>query len=140
VQLEFAANIPPLKLRLVSPDCAAGLNEPDPQVVLALGVGATTNPDGNASVNAMPVKAVPLFGFIIVNVRVATPPVQMVEVLNDLLIVGCPITVIDAMAVPPGPLSVELTWPVVFMQAHADTPVTVTLKVQPPLAASCPPL
>jgi hypothetical protein len=72
----------------VSPEAGAGLNEPEPHVVLALGVGATTNPDGNASVNDMPVKAVALFGFIIVKVRVATPPVQMVEALNDLLIVG----------------------------------------------------
>ena len=109
--------------------------------MLALGVGATTNPDGNASVNAMPVKAVALFGFIIVNVSVATPPVQIVEVLNDFWIVGCPITVIGAMLlIAPGPLSVELITPVWFTHAHAETPVTVTLKVQPPLAASCPPL
>jgi hypothetical protein len=109
--------------------------------VLALGVGATTNPDGNASVNAMPVKAVALFGFIIVNVSVATPPVQMVEVLNDFWIVGCPITVIMAgLLVAPGPLSVELITPVVFTHAQAETPVTVTLNVQLPLAVSVPPL
>jgi hypothetical protein len=109
--------------------------------VLALGVGATTNPDGNASVNAMPVKAVVLFGFVIVNVRVATPPVQMVEVLNDFMIVGCPITVIIAvLLVAPGPLSVELITPVVFEHTQADTPVTVTLNMQVPLAVSVPPL
>src|SRR5262249_44911179 len=84
---------------------------------------------------------VPLFGFIIVNVRVATPPVQMVEGLNDLLIVGCPTTVIGAMLlVAPGPLSVEVITPVWFTHAQAVAPVTVTLNMQVPLAASVPPL
>jgi hypothetical protein len=125
----------------VSPELGVGLNDPDPHVVLAFGVGATTNPVGKASVNEMPVKAVVLFGFIIVKVRVATPPVQMVETLNDLLIVGCPTTVIVAvLLVAPGPLSVELITPVVFMHTQAVVPVTVTLKVQLPLWATVAPL
>jgi hypothetical protein len=125
----------------VSPELGVGLNEPDPHVVLAFGVGATTNPVGKASVNEMPVKAVVEFGFIIVKVRVATPPVQMVEALNDLLIVGWPITVIIAvLLVAPGPLSVELITPVVFMHTQAVVPVTVTLNMQVPPAASVPPL
>ena len=127
----MAASVPPLKLRLVSPEAGAGLNDPGPHVVLALGVGATTNPVGRLSVNDMPVKAVVVFGFVTVKVSVATPPVQMVEALNDLLIVGCPITVIIAVfEVESAPLSFELIAPVVLLHAQAAAPVTVTLNVQ----------
>ena len=131
VQLEFAASIPPLKLRLVSPEAGAGLNAPVPQVVLPFGVGATTNPDGRLSVNDIPVKAVALFGFVIVNVRVATPPVQMVEVLNDLLIVGAAAAFrVAVLLVVPVPPLVEETAPVVFGKLPAWVAVTLTPTVQ----------
>jgi len=136
---EFAARVPPLKLSVVSP--AAGVKVPPVQVVLELGVLATAIPDGKVSLKAMPVKAVPAFGLVMVKVRVATPPVQIVEALNDLLIAGGPMTVIIAvLLVAPAPLSLELIGPVVLLCTPADTPVTVTLNEQEPLAASVPPL
>jgi len=138
VHVEFAARAPALKVSVVSP--ASGLKVPL-QAVVALGVAATCNPEGRLSLKAIPVKAVVVFGLVIVKVRVATPPVQIVEALKDLLIVGAPTTVIMAvLLVAPAPLSFELIGPVVLLCTPEETPVTVTLNEQLPLAASVPPL
>jgi len=138
VQFEFAARVPPVKVSVVSP--ALGVKVP-PQAVVALGVAATCNPDGRVSLNAIPVKAVVRFGLVMVKVRVDTPPVQIVVGLNALDIVGAPTTVIMAvLLVAPGPLSVALMTPVVFICTPAAVPVTVTLNEQLALAASVPPV
>jgi hypothetical protein len=71
VHVPLAIIDPPLREIEVSP--AAGLNVP-PQVFVALGVAATSVPAGNESVKATPVRAVPVFGFVIVKVNVVTPP------------------------------------------------------------------
>ncbi|SRR6266566_391528 len=68
----LAAIVPPVKLMVVSP--AAGANVP-PHVLLAPGTAATCRPAGKLSVTATPFKAVvPVFGLVMVNVRVEVPP------------------------------------------------------------------
>lgn len=60
---------------------------------------------------------------------------------NALLIEAGPITVnVAVFEVAPAPLSLELITPLVFGHTPAAEPVTVTLKLQLPLAASVPPL
>src|SRR5262249_862321 len=72
---------------------------------------------------------------------VATPPVQIVEALNDLVIDGGPITVnVAVLLVSPTPLSFELIIPVLLSHTPVVEPVTVTLKLQLPLPVSVPPL
>jgi len=139
VQFEPAVRDPELKLSVVLP--AAGVKLPPVQFVLALGVAATCTPDGRLSLKAMPVRVVVVFGLVIVNVNVDTPPVQIVEAVNDLLIVGGATTVIMAvLLVAPVPLSFELMAPVVLLHTPAVVPVTVTMNEQLPLAARVPPL
>src|SRR5215470_16216438 len=138
VQVPLGAIEPPLKLSVVSP--AFGANVP-PQEVLAPGVAATCNPDGSASVNPTPLSVVVLFGFIIVNVSVVVPFSGMVGEPNPLLIEGGPTTVsVAVLLVEPAPLSVELITPVLLLYTPVCAPVTVTLKLHEPFAASDPPL
>jgi hypothetical protein len=138
VQLPLAGIAPPPKVRVVS--VAAGANVP-PQVVLELGVAATSNPDGSVSENATPVRATVEFGFVIVNVSVEVPPIGIVAALNDLLIDTAPITVsVAVLLVAPAPLSAELIGPVVLFHTPVVDPITVTLNWHVPVAASVPPL
>ncbi|PYP83367.1 MAG: hypothetical protein DMF61_23540, partial [Blastocatellia bacterium AA13] len=54
---------------------------------------------------------------------------------------GAPITVrVAVLLTAPAPLSLELTAPVVLFHTPAEAPVTVTEKLQVPLAANVPPL
>src|SRR5262249_14037091 len=117
-----------LNVNVVSP--AAGVNVPHPGT--AFGVGATCNPAGSASVKATPVRVVVVFGFVIVKVRVATPPLSgIVGTLNALLIVGAPMTVrVAVLLVLPAPVWVELIAPVVLFHTPVVAPVTVTPNVQ----------
>jgi len=67
--------------------------------------------------------------------------VEMLAVAKDFEIVGGPTTVsIAVLLVVPVPLSVALIAPVVLAFAPAVVPLTLTLTVQVPLAASEPPL
>ena len=137
VHVPLAAIVPPLNVSVVSP--ALGVNVPQPG--FALGVAATCNPDGSASVNATPVNALVVFGLVIVKVRVVTPPIGIVAAPNALLIAAPPTTVsVAVLLVAPAPLSVELIAPVVLFHTPAVIPVTVTLKLQVPAPASVPPL
>src|SRR5262249_31904538 len=138
VQLPDAAIVPPLNVSVVSP--ALGVNVP-PHEVDAFGVLATASPDGSVSVNPTPVRAVVVLVLFIVKVRVVVPPRGIVASVNAFEMLGAPMTVIIAvLLVAPAPLSVELMTPVVLLCTPADTPVTVTLNEQVPLAASEPPL
>ena len=53
--------------------------------------------------------------------------------------VGAAVTLILALAVLPVPAVVDVTAPVVFVKSPADTPVTLRLNVQEPLAGIVPP-
>ena len=73
-----------------------------------LGV-ATTNPAGNESVNATPVREVLALGFVIVKFREVVPFTPMVPTPNVLVIEGGDRTVNVAVDVLPVPPLVELT-------------------------------
>lgn len=70
VQDPPAGILPPARLADDAPAVAVAV---PPQVLLRLGVGATTRPAGKLSVNARPVAAAPVFGFWMVKVREVTP-------------------------------------------------------------------
>jgi len=101
---------------------------------------ASVTPLGNVSVKAMPVRAVPVFGFVIVKVNVDVPPAGIGFGENDLAIEGGATTVVVSLAVLPVPPLVEVTAAVVLFFTPAVDTVTVTLNVQLPFAAMEPPL
>ena len=77
---------------------------------------ATVRPVGSVSVNATPVSGSTLpAGLVMVNVRDVVA-FRAIEVgLNALAIEGGASTLIDAVAVPPAPASVDVTLPVVLV-------------------------
>jgi hypothetical protein len=86
VQDAFAARLNPLKLTVELP--ATAVMVPPPQVVdWPLGL-ATTNPAGRLSVNATPLKAVPVFGLVTAKFRTVVPLVRMDERPKALVITG----------------------------------------------------
>lgn len=133
VQLPPAATVPPLNDMVDVPAVAVTL---PPQPELAFGVPATLNPAGRLSVKPTPVSATVPFGLVSVKVSVATPFNGTVGDENCLAIVaGASTVTVAVLLVAPDPLSLELTAPVVLFFTPAVVPVTVTLKVQVPLAA-----
>jgi hypothetical protein len=101
VQAALAANVAPLRLTLPPP--AAAVMVPPPQEPLSpLGV-ATTSPPGKVSVKPTPVNEVPVFGLLMVKLRLVLPFSGMDATPKLLLIDGGAITVTDVMAVPPVP-------------------------------------
>ena len=134
----LAARVAPV--RLTEPEPAAAVIVPPPQEpVRPLGV-ATTKPEGRVSVNATPVRAVPVLGLVIVNVRLVVTFTLMLAAPKALVIDGGAITVMLAvLLVAPGPLCVDEIGPVVFALAPAVVPCTFTEIVQEPLAARVPP-
>jgi hypothetical protein len=96
--------VPPLKVNEVAPAAGekAGLPQPD---VPVFGVAATCKPEGNESVNATPVSAVPVFAFVIVKVSVLTPPTEIGSGEKLLLMEGAVKTVSLSMAQPSGALA-----------------------------------
>jgi hypothetical protein len=100
---------------------------------------ATVRPVGSVSVKATPVSDIALAdGFVIVKVKDVVPVGAMPVGMNTVEIEGGATTLIDAVAVAPVPPSVELIAPVVLTLAPAVVPVTLTEKVQEPLAAIVP--
>src|SRR6185437_15154950 len=99
-----------------------------PQVLLRLGVGATTRPAGKLSVNASPVAAAPVFGFWMVKVSEVTPFSGICAAPNALAMVTGEATLRLAEAVFPVPPFVDVTFPVVFVYWPEAAPVTVTLN------------
>src|SRR6266849_4932579 len=134
----LSAILPPVKLMVVSP--AAGANVP-PHVLLEPGTAATCRPVGKVSLTATPLKAVPVFGLVMVKVRVEVPPTAVVVGEKALLILGGATTVsVTVLLLEPVPPSVEVTAPVVLDLVPAVLPVTFTLMVQGLLSAILPPL
>src|SRR5207302_1002246 len=98
------------------------------------------NPAGSVSVNATPVSDV-VRGLVRRKLISTVPPSATVGAANDFAIVGGPMTVTVAVFdMAPAPDSVEPIGPVVLFLTPAVAPVTVTLIVQLPLAASVPPV
>jgi len=134
----LAAIPPPLRLMEVLP--AAAVNVP-PHVLLALGTVATCRPAGKGSLTATPLKAVPVFGLVMVKVRVEVPPTAVVVGEKALLMLGGATTVsVTVLLLEPVPPSVEVTAPVVLDLVPAVLPVTFTLMVQGLLSTILPPL
>jgi hypothetical protein len=138
VQELATAMLPPVRLMLVPPAVAAAV---PPQPLLKPFGMATTTLAGNESLKATPAKGSGLAaGLVMVKVSVETPPGAIADGLNALAIDGGPSTWMVAVAVAPVPPSLEVTLLVVFTFTPAAVPVTFTLNVQEPLAASVPPL
>src|SRR5580693_4797564 len=90
------------------PEPAVAVIVPPPQLpVRPLGV-ATTRPAGSVSVNATPVRPAVTLLFWSVKVRDVLPPTGMLAAPKALIMTGGlgATTVTEALAVPPGPLSV----------------------------------
>jgi hypothetical protein len=138
VHVPLAPIVPPEKVNDVLPAVGAKVGEPQPEVEL-FGVAATCNPAGNESLKAMPVKAVPAFGLVSVNVNVLTPPTAIGLGENAFAIFGAASTVNVSVPVFPVPPLVEVTLLVVLSLAPLLVAVTLTLTVQVPLAAMVPP-
>jgi len=138
VQEPLAAIVPALKVNVVLP--AAGAKVGAPQlVVVAFGVAATSKPAGKASVKATPVNAVPVFGFVIVKVKVEVPPTAIGSGAKFFAIEGALKTARVSFAVLPVPPLVEDTFPVVLFFTPLVVAVTSTVTVQLPLAGIVPP-
>ena len=127
VQEELAAIVPPLKLIVFVP--AVAVIVPVPHVpVRPFGV-EITRPAGNVSLKPTPVSAVVVLLFWIVKVRLVEPFSGMLAAPNALMITGGEVTVMEALDVLPGPLSVAVTVTELFFTPPV-VPVTFTLKVQ----------
>jgi hypothetical protein len=134
-QLLLAAIDPPLNVMTFD------VIEYVPPHAAVAAVSGAVNPAGNVSVNATPVKAVVVFGLVIVKLSTLVPPSGIVDASKPFIIDGGPTTVsIAVLLVAPVPLSFELMFPVVLLQTPVVAPVTVTKNEQLPLAASEPPL
>src|SRR5437868_13979431 len=97
---------------------------------------ATVSPVGSVSVKATPVRGSTFAaGLVIVKVSEVVAFRLIVEGLNTLAIDGGASTFTLAVAVPPVPPSVEVTFPVVLVCSPAAVPVTFTADVQDELAA-----
>ena len=66
-----AVSVPPERLML--PDPPAAVIVPAPHEPVMFGVAATTTPEGRLSVNATPLSALAVFGFVTVKLRVVVP-------------------------------------------------------------------
>src|SRR5579859_1824104 len=95
-----AVSVPPDRLMLPLP--AGAVIVPLPQEPVTLGIAATTTPAGRLSVKATPLRALAVFGLVMVKLRVLVA-------LKALLMVGGAMTVRLAFEAFPMPPSVELT-------------------------------
>lgn len=103
VQDPLALRVPPVKTMLFVPEVAVIV--PVPQLPLNAFGFATISPDGNVSVNPMPVSGIES-GFVIVKLRLVVPFIGMPLAPKVMVSTGGPITVI--VAEPPGPLPASL--------------------------------
>jgi hypothetical protein len=133
----LTASVPPNRLMMDEPAVAVIVPAPQ-EPVRPLGV-ATIRPAGIKSDISTPVSATVAFGFVMVKVTLVVPPSGIVAAPNALVTCVGDSTVIVAVAVPPGPLSVEVTLPVVLTFTPDVVPRMMTLNVHEPLAASVPP-
>src|SRR5258708_21843618 len=134
VQELLIAMVPPV--REMRPLAGAAVATP-PHVLLSPFGLATTKPEGNVSLKATPVSATVLAaGLVRVNVRLVVPLSGMLAAPNALPIVGGATTAMLALAVTPLSPSVDVTLPLVLVCDPAAVPVTFTMNVHVPLAAS----
>src|SRR5713101_753853 len=103
---------------------------------------ATVRPVGSVSVNPTPVSATGYAaGLVMVNVRAVVPLRAIDEEPNAFAIEGGPSTAsVAVLLLPPGPVSFELTAPVVLLFSPTLVPVTFRLTLHDALAAKVPPL
>ena len=127
VQLVLAARVAPLRLITFVP-CVAVIVPPPQEPVRPFGV-EITRPAGRVSLKPTPVRPVVVLLFWMVKVRLVEPFSGMLAAPNALMITGGEVTVMEALEVLPGPLSVAVTWTLLFFTPPV-VPVTLTLKVQ----------
>jgi hypothetical protein len=122
-------NVAPNRLTLEEPGTAVIIPLPQ-DAVSPLGV-ATTNPEGNASVNPTPVSAILLFtaGFVTVNANEVVPFKGIVGEPNALVITGGLVTVSVAAAVLPVPPFEDVTV-VVLVKVPDAVAITFSVIVQ----------
>src|SRR5262249_58919890 len=115
VQEPPAAMVPPERLTTEEPETVPVVMVPAPQEpVRPLGV-ATIKPLGRVSLKATPVKATVALGLVMVKVKLVVPFSGMLAAPNALVMLGGPITVIDAvLLVAPAPVSFDEIGPVVL--------------------------
>jgi hypothetical protein len=106
------ARVPPERLTWPEPVTAVAV---PPQVLLRPLGEETARPAGRLSVNATPLSATFVFGFVMLKVREVTPPSEIAAEPNDLVIVGGEATARFAEDVLPVPPFVEVTAPEVFV-------------------------
>lgn len=137
MQFVLTPTVPPVSDTLPEPAAAVGVPA---HALVMFGVVATTIPLGRVSLNATPVRpTVFATGLVIVKVSVVVPFTPTPDPPKALLIVGGATTASEAvLLVAPVPPSVEVTAAVVLLTAPAAVPVTLTLIVHVPLAASVP--
>src|SRR5437899_580006 len=108
-----AVSVPPERLIEVPP--AFAVMVPAPHEPVMFGVAATTTPAGRPSVNATPLNATFVFGFVILNVSVLFVLSGILVGLKLFVMLGGAATVRFALAVLPVPPFVDVTAPVVFV-------------------------
>jgi hypothetical protein len=112
LQDAFAARVPPARVIVFVP--AVAVTVPAPQEPLKPFGVEMTSPEGNASVNPMPVRADVRFGLVIVKVSEVEPFSGMLAAPNALVVAGGALTVIEALAGLLGPVSAEMTVTLLF--------------------------
>src|SRR5262249_30723923 len=132
VQEALDASVPPDKLTVPDPPTAVAV---PPQVLVRLGVEATTRPAGRLSVKATPFSVTFVFALVMLNVSEVVPFNGMLAAPKALVMLGGLATVRFAVAVLPVPPLVEVTAPVVLVYWPDAAPVTVTENWHWPLAA-----
>ena len=114
-----------------------------PQVLLVLGVAATTMPDGNVSLTATPLSGRTLAAGLVmvsISVELEAAPTGIMFGVNDFTMVGAASTVNMAEALVPIPPLVDVRVPVVLVKAPPAVAVTFTETVQEDCALTDPPL
>lgn len=125
----LAAKLPPDKLTVPVPGAAVTV---PPHVFVTPLVVETIKPEGNASVNASPAKAVAVLLLASENVNEVEPFSGILTAPNALLMVGGEFTVTVALEVFPVPASFEVTVTLLFLTpVVVPTTFTETLHVAP---------
>jgi hypothetical protein len=130
----LAAMVAPVREMPVGAD---SVNVPPQIVAVAF---ATVSPVGSVSVKATPVRETALAaGLVMVKVNEVVAFNAIVLGVKTLVIDGGATTLMLAVAVPPVPPSVDVTFPVVLFCIPATVPVTFTVNVHDEFAASVAP-
>jgi len=122
------ASVPADRLTVPEPPTAVAV---PPQLLVKLGVEATTRPAGRLSVKATPVKATFVFGLVMLKLSEVVPFSGIVGAPNVLVMLGGLATIkVAVLLVAPVPPLVELIAPVVLDTVPDCVPVTFTTIVQ----------